>query len=229
MRLSADIIGRINTIELSDLYVRRGRSEALRGVTLSFVKGHSYALLGPNGAGKTTLLDVVSGLLRPIHGSVMLNNSISLYAFNASQRSLIRRRHYAYLLQDCILFNSISVLDNILLPVRLAGVNLSENIIDEIIESLRIRNLLDRRPEELSGGEYRRACLAAALVKGSVADVILLDEPTISVERDLVPTINDLIRSVGKGRIVVVATHDFLLAEGMDRIVRLRAGVLEIE
>ncbi len=229
MRLSADVIGKINLLEASHLHVKRGKSDALRGINLSFTRGHSYALVGPNGAGKTTLLDAVSGLLKPTHGSVMINNSINLYAFNASQRSLIRRKHYAYLLQDCLLFNSINVHDNILLPVRIADVNPSERAVEEVIESLKIKNLLARRPNELSGGEYRRVCLAAALIKGSVTDIILLDEPTISVERDLVPTITDLIRSIAKDRIVITATHDLLLAEGMNHLIRLRAGVLEAE
>ena len=72
------------------------------------------------------MLDVIAGLLRPVHGSVLINENINMYAFSPSQRSLLRRRHYAYLLQDCVLFEGLSVAENILLPVRIAGIELVE-------------------------------------------------------------------------------------------------------
>jgi len=224
-----EVIGRVLSIELENVAVKRGGQVVLdlRGSRLRLEKGRVYVLAGPNGAGKTTMLDLIAGMLRPFTGRVVVNDGIDLYGFGAGERSLIRRKHYSYLLQDCILFDGFTVWDNMLLPSRLAGHAPSQEWTDRVVETLRLHALLKRRPGQLSGGEYRRACLAGSLLKAEAASVVLLDEPTISIERAMIPGINSLVRELARDRILIVATHDPLVAEAGDETISLRAGKLE--
>ena len=221
-------LGRIKSIELIDVSVEfPGNVKALRQVSLMLGPG-VHVILGPNGAGKTTMLDVLAGMRRPTAGRVIVNEIIDLYGLSRKDRATLRRNNVAYLLQEDIFFPWLTVWENLVAPLQLAGTPVSVEAVREEVDRLGIASLLGRTPDQLSGGEARRASLARTLAKARTSSLILLDEPTSHLDRRGAEIVAGLIEELGRqGKIVVVATHDPYLAEQARTRVYLRGGVLE--
>ena len=220
-------IARIEHVRVDDVkVVYENGVTALDGVKLDIGRGLTV-LLGPNGAGKTTLLNVVSGIVMPRRGKVVLNGIFNLLGLNDSNRALVRRLHYSYLIQEDVFLEHLTVLENIVLPYKLFKMDPPLDYVQEIIEALGINHLLDRRPTGLSGGERRKVSLARALVKAKDASVVLLDEPTSNLDRDSVEVLLDIIKELRRDKVVVIATHDQLLGDVADVRVYLRGGRVE--
>ncbi len=223
----ASSLGSIRTVELVDVeVVYDGSVRALKVEELVFEPGF-HIVMGPNGSGKTTLLDVVAGLVLPSRGKVVLNNLVNIAGLGEDARASIRRDHYSYLLQEDVFIESLSVWDNIAMPFIIHGIAVPEERILELAETLGIRGLLKRKPSKLSGGERRKASIVRALSRAFTASVVLLDEPTSFLDKDSLTRLVEVLESVLRGKIVIIATHDEKLAEIGDRIVRLRGGVVE--
>ncbi|MEW6753215.1 MAG: ATP-binding cassette domain-containing protein [Candidatus Latescibacterota bacterium] len=168
--------------------------------------GRIYAVVGPNGSGKTTFLDLLALLERPLQGHVALAGGAVDWGDAAG---LVRaRRRTAYLMQNPYLFRS-TVFDNIAYPLRLRGVPRAviRARVAAVAGRLSLEGLLARRPHELSGGEVQRVALARALVLD--APLLLLDEPTASVDRQHVELVEGLLRWTcrERGACVVFTTH----------------------
>ncbi len=231
IRSIVESIGNIKEISLVKVTVAfttasGSRIYALRSIDLTFEQGVTV-LLGPNGAGKTTMLNVLSGMVRPNIGRVVINDVIDLSGLPGNLRALLRRKHYAYLLQQDIHIEHFKVLDNILLPFMVFGEKPPMENVVNIADKLGIRELLDRSPYELSGGERRKVSIARALLKAEFSTVVLLDEPTSNLDRESVDKLIDIIREIGKKKIVVVATHDHALIDSADKAVYMRYGSIE--
>ncbi|MEB3859945.1 MAG: ABC transporter ATP-binding protein [Desulfurococcales archaeon] len=221
-------LGVIRSIELSDVeVVYGGRVRALEVEKLVFSRAF-YVVMGPNGAGKTTLLDVVSGLVLPSRGRVIINDLVNLSGLGGRERAAIRRDHYSYLLQEDIFMDAFSVWDNIALPYRLHGIEVPERRIRELAELLGIARLLDKRPSSLSSGERRKASLVRVLSKAPGSSVILLDEPTSFLDRESVAALLSFMESELQDKIVIVATHDEAVRKIADYTVKLRGGRVEL-
>ncbi|WP_024295813.1 ABC transporter ATP-binding protein [Lacrimispora indolis] len=202
---------------------------AVQDMSLSLNSGQLIALFGRSGSGKSTLLNILSGLLKPSNGCVKLDDD-ELYSMDDSRLSQYRNEHFGVIPQGQAALQSLSVLDNVLLPCTLfrAADTGEEERAMALLEETGIGNLRDVRPSDLSGGEMRRMAIARALIRNP--DVILADEPTADLDDENTEIVLKLLRNMAdQGKIVFVATHDKDTFGYADSIYRMDAGIIKKE
>ncbi len=180
---------------------------AVHDVSLELHPGEVTLLTGRSGSGKTTLLHMLAGLLTPTEGKVWLGDT-DLYALPDRDLSCLRREKIGVIPQSRSGIDTLTVLENVLLPAQLSGEKGDEQTAMRWLEALGIANLKDTRPAELSGGELRRMAIARALA-GS-AEVILADEPTGDLDdENTAAALTLLCRAAEEdGKAVLLVTHD---------------------
>ena len=183
------------TLCLNQVELAFGGRPVVRGVTLQLNPGEVVGLLGPNGAGKTTTFNLVTGMLRPDSGDVLLDgNSISSFAMPERARMGI-----GYLPQEASVFRNLTVQDNLLLAMQESGypAHLRRARLEELVEDFQLERFLQRKGFQLSGGERRRTEVARALAVGANGPrYLLLDEPFAGVDPLAVNDLQQLIRSL---------------------------------
>jgi putative ABC transport system ATP-binding protein len=213
--------------DLTRVY-RQGRTEvaALRGVSLTVRGGELVAAMGPSGSGKSTLLALAGGLDRPTSGSVCVTG-VDLAGLSATALAQLRRREIGYVFQDRNLLPQLTAAENVALPLELDGTSprASRRLALGVLAEVGLTELVDRFPDDLSGGEQQRVAVARCLV-GS-RRLLLADEPTGSLDSLNGETIVALLRKrCDAGLSAVMVTHDAALAAWADRVVFLRDGRL---
>ncbi len=219
----------MTAIELRDIHkeYHQGSStvHALRGVSLSIERGEFVSVVGRSGSGKTTLLDVAGLLLRPTSGSVVIDG-VDAASLGESRRAAIRANRIGFVFQEYNLLPALSVLDNVLLPVRFGSVDdrQGRRRAAELLELVGLGARLHHRPDQLSGGQQQRVAIARALVNRPA--LVLGDEPTGAVDSQTAGELTGLMRTlnVEEGVSFVLVTHDLELAARTDRVVRLSDG-----
>lgn len=213
---------------LSKSYLEGDRTRVvLDNANAEFVAGEFVAILGRSGSGKSTLLNLISGIDRPDAGRLWLGEQ-ELSALNDQQRTLIRRRQIGFVFQFFNLIPTLSVWENVILPLELNGA--SPRLIRERAEPLLDAvGLLDRRatfPDRLSGGEQQRVALARALVHDPL--LVLADEPTGNLDEQTGTQIMALLDRMTRqaGKTVLMVTHSADAAAYADRLLILREGKL---
>ncbi len=213
---------------LSKSYLEGGRQRCvLCGANADFARGEFTAILGRSGTGKTTLLNLISGIDRIDSGQIWLEDR-SLSDMNENQRTLFRRQNIGFIFQFYNLIPTLTVWENVVLPVELLGDGRSKGRLNaELL--LKEVGLLDRRqafPDQLSGGEQQRVAIARALVHDPL--LVLADEPTGNLDEDtgraVLALLDRLTRQAGKNLILV--THSPESAGLADRIFELHGGRL---
>jgi putative ABC transport system ATP-binding protein len=201
---------------------------ALDGVTLRIERGGFTCLMGPSGSGKSTFLHLAGGLDLPTSGDVLVEDA-STRSRNDDALTLLRRRRLGFVFQFFNLIPSLTVAENVALPLLLEGVRPSEidRRVAPLLERVGLAGRRGHAPAELSGGEMQRTAVARALVADPA--IVLADEPTGNLDRATGQGILELLHAVAKedGRTVVVVTHDPSGARFADRVVRLRDGRVE--
>jgi len=180
-------------------------------------------LAGPSGSGKSTLLRIIAGFIKPDDGGVYING-VDVYG-DAKAHGILRL--VSYVPQDDLLINGLTVRENMELALRVQGVEKRERLrrMRYVSGLLGIEHVLDRRPNEISGGERRRVSIAIALARDH--EFLVLDEPTNSLDRASIELLMGVLRDeAGLGRVVLVATHDQYLIRNSDRLYLIRAGEL---
>jgi inositol-phosphate transport system ATP-binding protein len=212
-------------IELTNVRKQWAGATAVEGIDLAIDDGAFVAVLGPSGCGKTTTLLMLAGIYNPTAGDI---------AFDGARVNDVeaRDRNVGIVFQSYALYPSMSVLENILFPLRFAKVERAEaeRRGREIAALVRIEALLERRPSQLSGGQQQRVALARALVKRP--HLLLLDEPLSNLDASLRLTMRTEIRRIQRELRVttILVTHDQIEATTMaDRIVVMNAGRVEQE
>ena len=157
---------------------RRHRSQVLQGVTASFPKGTLTAVMGLSGSGKSTLLQCAAGLDRPSAGSVHLGE-IDVTGLRRKKVSVLRRQRIGFVFQALNLVPTLSVAENIALPLRLDGRRVNRKRVQELAGLVGIADMLRRLPDTLSGGQQQRVAIARALITDP--EVIFADEPTAAL------------------------------------------------
>jgi putative ABC transport system ATP-binding protein len=198
---------------------------ALRGITLDIRAGALTAVVGPSGAGKTMLLHVLAGLDRPTAGSVSLAGR-PLSTLDEREAMRLRRRHVGLLLRDAPALPTITVRENVALPMLIACEPPREGEVDRLLRRVGLGERHHFRPSELTASERRRAALARALLGGS--SVLLADEPALELPDEDAGALLALLRDIAHqdGIAVVVFTRDAALAAAADRVVQLDGGRL---
>ncbi len=198
------------------------------GASLAVKPGEAVAIMGPSGTGKTTLLHLLCGLFLPVEGEVWLQGA-QLSAFSDRARSRIRLERFGFVFQFGELVPELTVLENVALPLMLAGRprREAERRARDQLDALGVGRYGSRRVAEISGGEAQRVAIARALVHDP--DVVLADEPTGALdEATSERVIESLVDPTVRGNTaLVVATHDSLVAEAMDRVLVLVDGMLK--
>ena len=202
--------------------------EVLHGIDLDIPRGDFVALMGPSGSGKTTLLNLLGGLDRPTSGTVVLDDGRVLSALPEAEALAARRQRVGYVFQTFGLIPVLSAAENVEVPLRLARVDPAERAarVEAILERVGLSRHSRQRPHELSGGQQQRVGVARALV--GEPDILIADEPTGQLDSDTAATIMDLIVELTRerGLASVVSTHDPLLIQRADRVVRLLDGAI---
>jgi len=206
------------------------RLEVLKGVDLSVQPGEFVAIVGPSGTGKSTLLHILGGLDRPTKGRVLLD-SLDIFGYPKSRLPELRNQKVGFVFQFHHLLAEFTVLENVAMPMLIAGVSKHEAFIRarQVLEEMQFTNRLDHRPAELSGGEKSKAAVARALVNEPA--VILIDEPTGNLDTASSKTLLDLLVSLNQKRsmTIVVVTHNQAVAERAGRRLVLFDGRLHDE
>lgn len=203
------------------------RIEVLRGVDLAIMPGEIVALLGPSGSGKSTMLQAVGLLEGGFEGSISLVGERA-ETLAGDERTRLRREHLGFVYQFHHLLPDFDARENVVMPQMILGVArpAAEARADQLLSSLGLGARLSHRPNQLSGGEQQRVAVARALANRPA--LVLADEPTGNLDEHTADAVLaqflELVR--GEGSAALVATHNERLAARMDRVVRLKDGLL---
>lgn len=212
---------------LKKVYTTRfggNRVQALSDVNFSVEEGEYVAIMGESGSGKTTLLNILAALDKPTGGEVFLNGK-SLSQIREKEISAFRREHLGFVFQDFNLLDTFSLKDNIFLPLVLSGRNYKEmeKRLEPIGRRLGIREVLNKYPYEVSGGQKQRCAVARALITGP--ELILADEPTGALDSH---SSDELLRLFGEinqgGQTILMVTHSTKAASSARRVLFIKDG-----
>jgi putative ABC transport system ATP-binding protein len=197
----------------------------LDDVSLAIRQGESVALMGPSGAGKTTLLALLAGLDRPTSGRIWLGND-ELTALDEDGRARLRARRVGFVFQSFHLVQSLTALENVMLPLELAGDAGAERHARETLGQVGLGARVQHYPRQLSGGEQQRVAIARAFVTGP--EVLFADEPTGNLDNATGEKISQLLFDLNARTrtTLVLVTHERDLAARCDRIITVVGGRL---
>ena len=198
--------------------------QALTDVSFTVDEGEYVAIMGESGSGKTTLLNILAALDRPTSGTVLLDGK-DISAIRENQLAAFRRDQLGFVFQDFNLLDTFSLKDKILLPLVLQGMNWREmeaNLLP-IANQLRIANLLEKYPYEVSGGQKQRAAVCRALI--THPRLILADEPTGALDSRATDALLDVFQQINQtGQTLLMVTHSLKAASRAGRILFIRDG-----
>jgi len=204
----------------------REANRVLRGIDLTLREGEFITLMGPSGCGKSTLLNIIGGLISATSGEVKVNGK-SLTKIGHRELAEVRRSDVGWIFQDFNLIVNLTALENVMVPMYLAGKNGSEikKRAMELLSQVGLMSRMDHFPDTLSGGQQQRVAIARALVNDP--KIIVADEPTGNLDsqtgREIIGLFKDL---ASKGTAVLMVTHDVILANSSQMTYLLRDGVL---
>ena len=199
---------------------------AVDSVDLSLEKGKLTVLTGRSGSGKTTVLNMLSGLLVPTKGRVILDDR-DIYSMSDKELSKLRNRQMGIIPQGQTAIHSLNVFENIMLPYSLYGEDGAEDkaadYAEELMKRLDIAQLAAAKPSELSGGELRRMAIARSLIRRP--EYIFADEPTGDLDDENTAEVFEFLRACARdGSAVLIVTHESCASDYADEIIRMSAG-----
>ena len=206
-------------------YYGRGDNQvkAVDNVSFEIKKGEFISIVGKSGSGKSTLLHMLGGLDYPTSGKVLINSN-DIFSMNENELAVFRRRKIGFIFQAFNLVSSINVWENVVLPLGLDGRKADEDFVNEILDTLSIKNKKHNLPAALSGGQQQRVAIARALV--TRPDIMFADEPTGNLDSKTSEEVIALLRMSAKkyGQTIVMITHDEETAQVADRIMTIEDG-----
>lgn len=217
----------MNLFELNNVSVNYGKGEssvlALKNVTLSIDEGETLAIVGKSGSGKTTLLNVLSGLEHVDMGDVLYDGK-NFTTISDSQCAKVRLEQFGFVYQDFCLISSLSVYDNICLPIAARNQCINHQMLESTIKVLGLEDKLQRPTKDLSGGEKQRVAIARAIA--NKPKVIFADEPTGNLDSKNGEAVFELLFNLTKQNNItlIYVTHDEEKAMLAQRVIRLRDG-----
>jgi len=202
----------------------------LDNLSLTIDRGASVVLMGRSGAGKSTLLNLVSGIDLPSSGHIVVDG-IDLTELSETKRTLFRRTNIGFVFQSFNLISTLTVVENVLLPLELAGASTAgaRKRAEDVLDRVGLGDRGDSFPDRLSGGEQQRVAIARAVAHDPL--FVLADEPTGNLDyetgQQVLALLDDLVRETGTT--LLVATHDREALDRANRVLHLRGGVLHEE
>ncbi|MBY4127120.1 ABC transporter ATP-binding protein [Rhodococcus fascians] len=220
----SDIAAR--AVEVSKVYGSGDTQvHALSGVSVEFARGEFTAIMGPSGSGKSTLMHCLAGLDTASSGTVTIGDT-ELTALSDKEMTGLRRDRIGFVFQAFNLVPTLTALENITLPLDIAGRAPDQGWLDTVVDRLGLRDRLDHRPSELSGGQQQRVACARALA--GRPDIVFGDEPTGNLDSRSSGEVLSILRTAADefDQTVVIVTHDPRAASYADRVVFLADGAV---
>ncbi len=217
----------MDILTIRQLHKTFGKGEnavkALDGIDLSIEKGKFTAIIGVSGSGKTTLLNMMGGLDVPDQGEVVVDG-INLSRLKEKELAVFRRSKVGFVYQNFHLIPTLTVRENVLFPLSLAGVSADQAFFQELMEMLCLEQRLEAYPQELSGGGQQRVAIARALIAKPA--ILLADEPTGSLDSKSGQNVLGLLKMSVEHyhQTLVMITHNLEIAQMADRVVRIEDG-----
>jgi putative ABC transport system ATP-binding protein len=201
------------------------KTYAVRGVSFEAYFGEMLYIEGPSGSGKTTLLSMISGILRPNSGTVIVED-YEIWSLTSDKLADFRLNKVGFVFQDYHLFPRLTTVENVAIPLILKKLDWNKSM-DEAMQYLEIVGIKDRAyltPVKLSGGEQQRVAIARAIA--SRPDILIFDEPTASLDGDTGRKIVDFVKGniLNEKRCIIIVTHDSRIFEYADRIMKMEDG-----
>ncbi len=209
-----------------DYFVDKKPFKALKNINLKFLDKGLVSILGPSGCGKTTLLNVIGGLDHYSDGDLIIDGK-STKKFKDKDWDNYRNKKIGFVFQSYNLIQHLTILENVELPLRLAGVSKKERSIKakEALKKVGLENIYKKKPNQLSGGQQQRVAIARSLINNP--SIILADEPTGALDSKTSIQVMDILKEVSKNTLVIMVTHNAELAkEYSSRIITLKDGEL---
>ena len=180
----------------------------LKETSFELDEGDFLCITGESGCGKTTLLNIISGMLHPDNGDVYIDDKSIFNDMKEKERTRLRNNVLGYMTQGNSLIPDLTVWQNIVCPLELAGKKANKKMVNELTEKLGIDNVTDSYPSEISGGEYRRVLLARILMLDT--HILMVDEPTSNLDEKSAVIVRNVLNDVHsvKGKSLIVVTHD---------------------
>ncbi|MFU8784864.1 ABC transporter ATP-binding protein [Aliidiomarina sp.] len=202
-----------------------GKLQILSPLSLAIDAGEVVAIVGASGSGKSTLLSLLAGLDLPSTGDIIVDN-VSLGDLDEEQRAILRGEKIGFIFQSFLLIQSLSALENVMLPAELAGSRNPEKQARELLEKVGLGERLTHYPNQLSGGEQQRVAIARAFI--GEPQILFADEPTGNLDTETGSRIEELLFELNRefGTTLVIVTHDDALAQRCDRVLRIAGGKL---
>jgi len=216
-------------IEFIDVYKKYKSKKrivtASKKINISFPNRGMIFILGPSGSGKTTIFNLISGIIKPTKGTILYNGQ-DITKLSGKKTTEYRNNEIGFIYQDNNLLESLSVGENIKIALNLNGKDLSKEDIEQNLSKYGLEDVYESFPSELSGGEAQRVAICRAVLKQS--RFMLADEPTGSLDQKSATTVMDSLKEISKERLVIVVSHDTILAEKYaDRIIKISSGSIE--
>lgn len=204
--------------------------EALKGINLDMVEGEFVCIMGPSGSGKSTLLNVMSTIDLPTKGFVHINGT-NVNGMTEYELGQFRYKNLGFIFQEFHLIDSLTIFENIAIPLSLANVNKAEikERVEAIAKQLNIEMTLQKKPRECSGGQRQRVAIARALVTNP--KLIVADEPTGNLDSQNSHELLSIFRRLNKEQSVTIlmVTHDATIASYSTKMLRIKDGEIEVE
>lgn len=212
---------------LKKVYTTRfggNKVQAIEDISFSVEAGEYLAIMGESGSGKTTLLNILASLDKPTSGEVLLEGK-NIVNIKEKEIAAFRRNHLGYVFQDFNLLETFSLKDNIFLPLVLSGKGYKEmeSRLQPIANKLGIKELLEKYPYEVSGGQKQRAAVARAIITNP--ELVLADEPTGALDSKSSAELLDLFTDINRaGQTIVMVTHSTIAASHASRVLFIKDG-----
>lgn len=202
-----------------------GKQIALNNINLNFRKNEFVSILGPSGSGKSTLLNIIGGLDFCDDGNLYINGKSTKY-FNDKDWDYYRNNNIGFIFQNYNLISHISIYQNVELKLSLSNIKNKRKKVLNILKKVGLEKMLNKKPNELSGGQMQRVAIARSLVNNP--NIILADEPTGALDKKNSTQIMNLIKNISKNKLVIMVTHDESLARKYsNRIIRIEDGKIK--
>ncbi len=218
----------IVTVHQLKKYFGKGEAQvkALDGIDLSIEKGKFTAIIGASGSGKTTLLNMIGGLDTPDEGEVIVDG-VNLAGLKEKELAVFRRRKAGFVYQNFNLVPTLTVKENILFPLSLAGSTPDQRFFADVMRQLRLEDRLNAYPHELSGGGQQRVAIARALIAKPA--ILLADEPTGNLDVKSGQNVLGLLKMSVETyhQTLIMITHNLEIAQMADRVLRMEDGRLK--
>lgn len=223
-----------NILQLKDInkiYGTTIKTQVLTDVNLNFEKGSFSSVIGQSGSGKSTLLNIIGTLDKPTSGEVIING-INTSKMTKNQLAVLRNQTMGFVFQFHYLLPEFTALENVLMPYRIGGGQITKETKDKAIELMRIVGLekvINNNATKMSGGQQQRTAVARALLNDPA--IILADEPTGNLDSTSTENVYNLLREINEkfGTTFIVITHDRHIAEKADRIIEIADGKINLD